>query len=134
MKKIFGVLIAAFLLCLAGCDPNVSTDTSAIHIGSYAELKATEYSNSSLGSTLDTLDANGYFVNAVSGSEYSSIGNSIRSQANSVEISENRIKSIARSFGASGDEVSAIVAALQSSGHVCIAKKTSDNKVKVYLF
>lgn len=132
MKKFFSVLIAVFLLCLAGCDPNVSTDTSDLHGGSYAEISASAFSDSSLSNSLATSE--GRYTNVISNEQNAEINGIIMTNANRIELSEKQIKSIARNFGANGDEVNAIVVALQSSGHVCLAKKTSDNKVKIYLF
>lgn len=43
MKKFFGILIAAFLLCLAGCNQNVGTDSSDLHGCSYVEVNTSKF-------------------------------------------------------------------------------------------
>lgn len=139
MKKFFSVLIAAFLLCLAGCDPNVSTDTSDLHGCSYVEVDKTAFISAlgnGLGAYSEKLSNNGYLAETIDYSEYSFIYGLMTDNGNRpnvTELSENRVKSLARTYGATDSEINAIVNNLRTSKNVCLAR-VNGSKVTVYLF
>lgn len=140
MKKIFGVLIAAFLLCLAGCDPNVNSDSSDLHGCSYVEVNRSEFisalSTGGLQTYSDKLSTKGYLAEAIDFSTYSAFRGIIAQNGNRpnvAELSENQIKSKARNYGASDYEISAVINNLQNYKNACLAKDNG-SRVIFYLF
>ena len=139
MKKFFGILIAAFLLCLAGCNQNVGTDSSDLHGCSYVEVNTSKFiselEKQKLGPAFSTLSNKGYLVVAIDHGEDGAIYGIISdgNRPSTTEMSENSIKSMARRYGATDTEINNVINSLKNYGNACLAK-VNGSKVTVYLF
>ena len=139
MKKFFGILIAAFLLCLAGCNQNVGTDSSDLHGCSYVEVNTSKFiyelEKQKLGPSFSAIESKGYLVVAIDHGEYGVIYGIISdgNRPSTTEMSENSIKSMARRYGATDTEINNVINSLKNYGNACLAK-VNGTKVTVYLF